>query len=127
MAQTFKITDGDFTKDSLKRLNTVTGIDIVRQSIRETILNSLSPELVSEADDNFLDLTEGLLTLRIIAMIERLQRIFNETNVQRDGSERIREIEVVAVKRSRLDPRNVKFWARILTVSGSPEEFLGEV
>jgi len=127
LAKIFKITDGDLEKDSLKRLKVITGTDIIRQDVREIVLNSLSPDLVSEDGDAFSDLVEGLITLRITAMMEKLQDLFNQTDIERDETERIREIDAVVVRRSKIDPRTMKFWIRLLTLSGTEQEITGEV
>jgi len=120
MSITLSVTDGDFTKDVLNKLEIKSGQPLVSQHVFEVLQNASGN--VSDAIDvreEFIDFMEGLLGLRLRYWLEKLQTDLRNILVVRTRDELIREIQTVQVIRDKQDKRTLNFWVRVLTEATS--------
>lgn len=125
MAITIRVIDGDFRRDGLGRFLTVTGRDLLSQHVREELANSIRVTGLSDLGDRFLDFIEGLLSMRIRTRLEELKKDLDQVGVDRNLSEVIREVREIVVKRSKVDPRTVRFWVKVVNGELSAIEIAG--
>jgi len=120
MSQTFWVENGDTKFDDFGRIVLISGKDLLKQHTRELIYSSLSRDDIVSIDDSFL--AEAFLNIRLVSQLETLKRLLDNSGIYRDESERIYEIALVLVKRSKIDKRMIRFWVQLKSLAGVIEE-----
>lgn len=130
MSYTLKITpNGDFEKGSFNEFLTVTGIDLLRQHVKETVLEVSTIDDVArlEVNDKLMNIVESMLALRFSTGLRALRNILALRSVVRNPDEQVGKIDAVVVIKSKDDKRVFKFWIQVFSVGNNTAEITGGI
>lgn len=129
MSYTFKMVNGDFVKGTFNEFLTITGIDLLKQHVEETILEVSTVDDVAYLDvnDKLIDLVESMISLRFSTGLRSLRNILELRSVVRTLDEQIGRIDAVVVIRSKFDKRIFKFWIQVFSAGQSEVEVTGGI